>query len=444
MKFLNKIKASEFWSGVIKLSAGQLIGQAITLAATLVLSRIYTDADYGTFGIITSTASIIISIIGLALSSAIMVVDTEEDSRRVFSVAYWMQLLLLAVILIGMFALMPVKRFFETSIPYPVALLLMALYIAINILCSMTRIYINRLKLNNILFWNSLINAGCTVLISIPMGFLNYGFLGLLVSAILAEILCTAQMMRASCPFRKIHGWKEVKQTIVECKRFILFQYPSNMMGTFSNNMPNQALYNMFGDAALGSYGMCNKIFNLPMNLVVAPIQTIYFRTAAQMKDRTKELADFTYDFLQKMMLVAALPMIACMAFGEYIFGFVLGWQWMEAGLIAAIMCPYFLLWFCYNCITYLRVAIGYQHINLYTTIFQILSILTALTIVAVVDGGQLMAIAIFAGVNAFVSLTHIVVSFACMKRNAGKYLLFSLGYLAVCGGIAIALRSLI
>lgn len=444
MKFLKKLKESEFWSGVVKLSAGQLIGQAITLAATLVLSRIYTDADYGTFGIITSTAAIIMSIIGLALGSAVMVAETDEDSRRVFSVAYWAQLVLLAAALLVMILLMPVKQFFETSIPYVAALLLMALHIAINILCSMTRVYINRLKLNNVLFWNSLINAGCTVLISIPMGFLGFGFLGLLAASIVAEILCTAQMMRVACPLRRVRSWQEVKQTFTECKRFVLFQYPSNMMGTFSNNMPNQALYNMFGDAALGSYSMCNKIFNLPMNLIVAPIQTIYFRTAAQMKDKVQELADFTYGFLQKMMLVAAIPMIACMAYGEYIFGFVLGWQWMEAGLIAAIMCPYFLLWFCYNCITYLRVAIGYQHINLYTTIFQILSILIAVAVATVAGGGQIVTIAIFAGVNAFVSLTHIVVSFACMKRNYWKYLIFSSVYLAVCGGIAIVLRSLI
>ena len=159
MKLIAKIKKNEFWDSVIKLSAGQLIAQFITLAATLVLSRIYTDADYGTYGIITSTAAIIISFVSLALGSAIMVVETDEDSRRVFTVAAFAQIILTIIVLVVMVAMTPVKRFFDTSIPYVVALALIGIHIVLNILYTMTRVYINRLKLNNVLFWNSLINV---------------------------------------------------------------------------------------------------------------------------------------------------------------------------------------------------------------------------------------------------------------------------------------------
>ena len=444
MKLFDKLKNSEFWSGVAKLSAGQLIGQGITLAATLVLSRIYTDADYGTFGIITSTAAIIMSAIGLALGSAVMVAETEEDSKRVFSVAYWTQILLLVVVLIGMIAIMPIKRFFDVSIPYLAALGLMGVHIALNILCSMTRIYINRLKMNNVLFWNSLINACCTVFISIPMGVFGAGFVGLLLASIVAEALCVIQMMRSACPFRMIRSFEEIKQTFGECKKFILFQYPSNMMGTFSNNMPNQTLYNMFGDAALGSYAMCNKIFNLPMNLVIAPIQTIYFRTAAQMKDQIESLSDFTYNFLKKMMLIAAVPMIIIMSFGEYIFGFVLGSQWSEAGLIAAIMCPYFLLWFCNSAITYLRVAIGHQKANLYMTSVQLICALLTVILAKMLGADTIATITLFAGINSLFNLADIAVSFMCMKKNCGKYMFLTLIFLVICIAVSHLIRIVV
>ena len=444
MKLLDKLKKNEFWSSVFKLSAGQLIGQAITLAATLVLSRIYTDADYGTFGIITSTAAIVTSVISLALGSAIMGAETDEDSKRVFTVSYLIQLVLLAIVLIGMIALMPVKRFFDTSIPYIAAVCLMGVHIAFNILFTMTRVYINRMKMDNILFWNSLINAGCTVFISIPMGLLGFGFVGLLGASIMAEALCAAQMIFASCPFKKIRSFGEVKQTFIECKRFMLFQSPSNIMGTFSNNMPNQTLYNMFGNAELGSYAMCNKIFNLPLNLLIAPIQTVYFRTAAQMKDKLEELADFTYNFLKKLMLIAAVPMIICMAFGEYIFGFVLGSQWQEAGLIAAIMCPYFLFWFCYNAITYLRVTIGHQKTNLYMTIVQLIFALLAVLIAKICTADIIVTIALFSGINGLFSLANIVVSFACMRKYYFKYCIMSILYIAICIAVALVLRLVV
>lgn len=441
MILFEKLKNSEFWGSVAKLSAGQLIGQMITLGATLILSRIYTDADYGTFGIITSTAAIVMSVISLALGSAIMVAQTDEDSRRVFTVAYFTQMVLLALVMLGMIVLMPVKQFFSTSVPYIVAILLMGVHIALNILSTMTRVYINRLKLNNVLFWNSLINAGCTVCVSIPMGVLGFGFMGLLFATILAELLCAAQMMRASMPFVRIHSFREIRQTFVDCRRFVLYQYPSNMMGTVSNNMPNQALYNLFGDAALGSYAMCNKVFNLPLNLLIAPIQTIYFRTAAQMKDQKEQLAEFTFGFFQKMMWIAAIPMIVCMAFGEYIFGFVLGWQWKEAGLIAAIMCPYFFFWFCNSAITYLRVAIGHQKENLYMTIIQMLSALLAFGIAKALQQDMVVTIGIFAAINAVFNLADIFVSFVCMKKYYWRYLCVSVVFVAVCTTIAYGIR---
>ena len=308
----------------------------------------------------------------------------------------------------------------------------------------MTRVYINRLKLNNVLFWNSLINAGCTVFVSIPMGLLGTGFVGLLMASVFAELLCTVQMMRKAFPFKRIRSYKEVRQTFVDCKKFIVYQYPSNMMGAFANNLPDQTLYNRFGDSALGAYAMCNKVFNLPLRLVVTPIQTIYFRTAAQMKDQKDQLADFTYGFLKKLMMVAIAPIFVCMAFGEYIFGFVLGWQWMEAGLIAAIMCPYFLFWFSYNCITYLRVATGFQKINLYMTAVQLIGAVAALMISAWLSGGTIVTIAVFAGINTLLNIANIVVSFACLKKYYWRYLLLSIGFLLICGILTLSIRMFI
>jgi len=391
-------KKNEFWSSVAKLSAGQIIAQAITIAATLVLSRIYTDSDYGTFGIITSTGAIIMSIIDVALGSAIMVAKTDEDSKRVLTVSFLIQMVLMAAIVFGMIALSPVKKFFTvSSIPYTVAVLIMAVYIAVNSLYSLIRIYINRKKLNNILFLNSLISAGCTVFISIPLGFLKFGFIGLISATVLGALLSIIQMMRVSFPFTKIESFGDIKKTFVECRDFILFQYPSNIMGSVSNNMPNQTLYNMYGGTGLGIYAMCNKVFQMPLNLIITPIQTVYFRKAVEMKDSTKELSDFSFGFIQKFMLLALIPVILVMSFGESIFGFVLGQQWHESGLIAAIMCPYYFFYFCNSCMAYLRVSIGKQKINLVMTVAQLVSSLAALLLVMILPKKLILSVAVFA-----------------------------------------------
>ncbi|MEA4914543.1 MAG: oligosaccharide flippase family protein [Christensenella sp.] len=440
-----RFKKNEFWSSVAKLSAGQIIAQAITLAATLVLSRIYTDSDYGNFGIITSTAAIIISMLNLALGSAVMVARTDEDSRRVLTVTFLVQTVLLTVVILGMLALSPVKKFFDIkSIPYAVALMIMAAYAAVSSLCSLVTVYINRLKLNNVLFWNSLITAGCTVFISIPLGFLKFGFIGLVSSAIIGTLLSIIQMMRASFPFTKIKSFGEIQKTFVECRNFIFFQYPSNVMGTVSNNMPNQTLYNIYGDSALGTYAMCNKVFHMPLNLIITPIQTVYFRKAAEIKDSTKELSDFTFGFIKKFMLLALIPAILVMSFGDSIFGFVLGQQWRESGLIAAIMCPYFFFYFCNSCLAYLRVSIGKQKINLVMTVVQLLSALLSLLLVMVLPEKLILSVAIFAVVNTVFNIVDVMIMFVCMKKNTTKYILYSIGFVSVSVGVSLLIRALL
>jgi O-antigen/teichoic acid export membrane protein len=430
--FIQKIKASEFWSSVAKLSAGQIIGQTITLLATLVLSRIYSSADYGSYGIIASTATIIISIIDLAIDSSIMVAKTDDDSRRIFTVSFLIQTTLLCVVCLGMIIISPYKMFFTTTFSYNLSVFLMALYIISNSLYSKMRIYVNRLKKNNILFWNSIINAGCTVLVSIPLGLLNFGFIGLLSTSILAGLLSFFQMLRADNPFKKINGWGEIKQTIIESKNYILYQYPSNVMGNTAANIPNQMLYNSFGDAMLGQYSMCNKIFSMPLKLIATPIQTVYFRTVAQSPNENEKISDFTFGFIKKMMYIAIFPIVLVMTFGENIFSFLLGNQWDEAGLIAAIMCPYFFFYFCYSCITYLRVAIGKQKVNLVTTIIQILSMIIALIFALKIDN-TMVVITIFAVVNTLLAIINIEINFVCLKKNAILFVVYSFVFLLIC-----------
>ncbi|MEG0834775.1 MAG: oligosaccharide flippase family protein [Christensenellaceae bacterium] len=433
MRLLDKIRKNDFWVSVTKLTAGQLIGQFITLIATIFLSRIYESSDYGTYGIIISTSTIIMSIISLALGSAVMVAKTDLDSKRVFTVTYTFQIVFLLFIAASMLALAPIKRFFETSISYSLSVLLMVIYIAVNTLYTMMRVYINRLKLNNVLFLNSLITAMCTVLISIPLGLLGFGFVGLLLASICSSLFSVIHMLRTSSPFIKSLHWTDVKQTFLDCKEFILFQYPSNIMASFATQIPNLTLFATFGSSALGTYTMCNKVFQMPMNLIVSPIQTIYFRTAAQMSDKKAELADFSFGLVKKFMLIAILPMMIIMVFGEAIFSFVLGSQWAESGKIAAYICPYFFFYFCNNCLTYSKVAIGAQKYNLLHTILYFVGIAGTLIFMQSIMIGSFQMIILFSSVGMFFHILDLFLTFVCMHKNAGKFVACSLVFNLIC-----------
>lgn len=429
MKILTKFLKSTFWRSVISLSAGQVIGQVITLLTTPVVSRLYTTEEYGEFGIITSTATIIIGIIGLGLGSMIMVAKDDEDAKRIFRVTYFLQFVLAFLLCGGMLALSPVKRFYETTISYEISILLMFAYISTNAFVLLLYMYINRLKLNKVLLLNPLINAGCTLIITIPFGLLKFGFIGLILASIVASLLASMHMLRFSSPFTTRIKYGDIRYVFQEGKKFIFFQYPANLMAIVAGQLPNQMLSSTFGNATLGSYAMCNKLFNFPMHLVARPIQTVYYRTATEKYRNNESIAPLTYSLVTKICYIAILPTILIVLFGKQLFTFVLGSKWSEAGTIAPILILQYVLNFCNNCITYCRVSIGKQKWNLYATIIHLVLIFTAMYVGYAVTGTLLGVLMFFGIFNALWHIIDIEISFACLKQYYLRWPIFALLY---------------
>lgn len=439
-----KLKNNPFWKSVATLSAGQIIAQLINIVSIPIISRIYSKTAYGDFGIVTSTATIIVGFIGMGLSSAIMVPKTKEESKTIFKVTYFLQfilsLLICAVIIIISFKI----KLFETQIPYFLAIIIMFLYICLSSLSSLMNIYVNKLNMNKVLFFNPLIGAMSTLLITLPLGLLGLDIIGLYIANIVTLIIVNAHMLTRANPFKGKFNFADIKNVFIKYKHFVIYQYPANLMDTFTLQAPNQILSNNFGNAALGDYAMCNKIFSMPMSLISAPIQTVYFRTASQKYRDGEDIADFTYSLVMKIMLLAIIPIITLMSFGETLFSFILGSQWKVAGTLASILALQYVFSFCYNCITYCRVCINKQKINLYTSIAQVVTIVSSLLIGALFFKSLIGTISCFAVANLIFSIINIAINFYCLKKYTFKFVTRAILFCFICVAVTFILKWLL
>ncbi|MEG1559369.1 MAG: oligosaccharide flippase family protein [Clostridia bacterium] len=428
-----KIKGNNFWKSVAALSSGQIIAQLINLFSVPIISRIYSKESYGDFGIIISTATIIIGFIGMGLGSAIMAPKTDEESEKVFRTSFSIQFVLSFVLCLGFLILMPYYQFFTSQIPYPVAILIMFVYINLTVLSSLMNIYINRLKMTKVLFLNPLIGALVTLLVTLPLGLLGLDAVGLYIASIISYTIINIHMLRKANPFTKKPSFAEMQYIIKKYRHFIIYQYPSNLMTAFTSQMPNQLLSSNFGNSALGDYSMCNKIFTMPISLIAAPIQTIYFRTVTQKYRDGEDIADFTFSLITKLMLLSIIPIIILMAFGEPIFSFILGDQWRIAGKLASILALQYVFTFCNNCITYCRVTINKQKINLLVSLFQAIIIIISLIIGVSIFKTLIGTITCFAIASTVYNIIDIFISFRCLKKYSFKFLIISFIYCLIC-----------
>lgn len=437
-----RFKGSGFWKSIVTLSAGQIIALSINIFTIPIISRIYSKEAFGDFAIVTSTATIIIGFIGLGLGSAIMMPKSDEESEEILVSSLLIQIFLLIAVTIVMFILMPYYKIVSSELPYIVAIMVMFIYIILTVISSLMSVYINRLKMDKVLFINPLIGALLALCLKIPLGLMGFDSVGLYIATITSLILVNIHMIRNANPFKKKINLSGVFCVLKKYKDFVIYQYPANLMGIFTSQMPNQLLGRNFGSSALGDYSMNNSVFAVPSGLLASPIQTIYFRTVSQRYRDGEDIADFTYSLITKLMIVSSVPIIAIMAFGEEIFAFVLGAQWASAGILASLLALQYLFSFLYNCITYCRVAINKQRVNLFTSVFQFVFIIASLIFGVIFFNTLLGTIACFAVANLIYQIINISITFFCLKKHAIKFLLFSILFCLASITIAFMLKS--
>lgn len=436
MKIMNELivrfKKNTFWRSVTTLVSGTVLAQFIGLLTTPVVSRLYDTKAYGEYGIIISTATIIISVVTLGLSSAVMLPTNDDECNDVFMVTFVTSLLLSTFVLMIMIGIIWGFKFLDSKIYSISFCLLVYIYVVINNLKGLLTIYINRKKLTRVLFYNSLIGAFVTLLVTIPLGLLKLGGIGLIVAGIIATIISIIQMIYHVNPFKRLPNIFIFKSVFKKYKDYVLFQYPSNFIGNFAIQLPTQMLSASFGNESLGSYSMCEKLLGIPSRLIGVPINNIYFRTASEYYKEGKNLANFTFSLVTKIMMGAFLPIVVIIFWGEPIFAWVLGAEWSKAGKLASILILQYVLMFCQNCTSYCRVAIGKQRVNLVVSLLRLTAVGLSIIIGKYIFGGLLSTIICFSIGSSIYLIIDMAINFYCMKKYWVKYTMFALVYFAV------------
>lgn len=432
--------ANGFIRAVLTLMTGAALGQAIGLATTPIVSRIYDTSAYGEYALFTSIATVFAVVSQAGLASAIMMPKEDAEARMVFNSAFIFMVAFVSIAFLTLIVISPFFRIFSFGTSYAYILTALAFHMLLTNASNLLRVYVNRLKMYRVLFWNSIISASVTLAITIPLGILGAGVWGFIMAGIIGNAICVAQMLMKANPFSRL-GLAQFKQVLSNYRRFIFLQFPANMMDTLSQQLPNQILGSAFGSASLGSYSMSNKILGIPSRLIAAPVNTVYFRTAVEYVQKGKDLASFTFKMVKKILYCASVPIIVLIAFGEPLFSFVLGSQWEEAGLLSAMLSFQYALTFCQTCVSYCRVALDRQGVNMAMSICNLAIVGTSLLVGIVLFVNPIQVVACFALGSCLVQMIDMLINFICLKHYAFSYVIFIVTYLCIVGFIGLGIR---
>lgn len=409
---------SEFSRNVLTLMTGTTIAQAIPIAISPILTRIYTPEDFGVFALYMAIVSIVAVIATGRYEMAIMLPKEDEDVKSIVK-------LIMILLLTVTFVTFLIIFFFNENITdafenqeisswlyfLPVSIFLVGLYQVYNYLLIREKNF-KRLSTNKVIV--STTNAATQ---------LSYGFaisngFGLLFGNIISYIVSIYFIIKSKVVNKYFH-FKDnsIKEVAKEYQNFPRYDVPSVLVNVVANQLPLLALGKFFGLGVVGFYSLMYKVLMMPISLLSSTVLDVFKQRATEDYNKYGNCKDIYIKTFKSLVLLGIVPFSILGIFAPEIFAFVFGESWKVAGEFAQIMTPIFFLNFIVNPLSYTFFIAQKQKLNL---IGQF--ILLILTIISIYIGLQFndeyITVITFAISYSFVYVFYLVISFKFSLGN--------------------------
>jgi O-antigen/teichoic acid export membrane protein len=205
----------------------------------------------------------------------------------------------------------------------------------------------NRLRLYTVIAVIQIVIVVLTVIVSITLGFLEYGYAGLMVAYLLGQIVTFSiywlVMHQNNKNLKKVKK-KHMLAVARKHKDFSLYTTPTAFIENFSLQAPIYALSFMGDLNLIGLFNRARQLITMPFSLFGSSIATVFQRQAAVAyadKGTCRKLYVKTFCSLLSLGVV---PTAVLMIWAPDIFELYLGSNWREAGYIVRILAPMLLL----------------------------------------------------------------------------------------------------
>lgn len=382
---LNKLKPkSEFTKNVLTLMTGTTIAQAIPIAISPILTRIYTPEDFGLFALFIAITSVFGSIATGRYELAIMLPKKDENAINILALGLIITatLSLILLIIIICFNDYLILLFSNKEIGYWLYFLPLTVFFIgfFNVLSYFN----NRKKYYKDIASATIIKSVILTIVQLIIGWFKGGVSGLIYGEILSRMFANAKLLK------NITKDKLLVSQISKVKIFALAKkykdFPKFSMlaifaNTLSSNLINIFISSFYSVVTLGFYSLSERIMGAPISLIGKSISQVYYQQASQ---EYKELGSIQKTFFftaKKLFIIGSIIFGSLFFIIEDLFVFVFGKEWLLAGFYSKIL---IFLYFCRFVVSPLTVTPMIFNRTKIDLIFQILMLFLILILAVI------------------------------------------------------------
>jgi O-antigen/teichoic acid export membrane protein len=333
-----RLGKSGFVRNVAAVATGIAAAQAISLAFTPFLSRLYGPEAFGALAAFTAVVNIITPLSTLGFANAIVMPSSDEGATAVARLSLVCAGMVAPLALAFVWLFQPQLAQWTGLGATPGFLYLIPVSLLLGGLLSVaeqtaTREGLFKAKAGSHVASTLLMNIG-----KLAGGMLAPSGLVLIVISMVGKAL-NYSMLLARVPregtfqVRRWFGTAGIRQAATEQLDFALYRMPQAVINTASFGLPVILLTTLFGPAIAGQYSITTLILGAPVMLLGQSVTDVFFPKVTESIRRNRSMAAALLKRSTVAMAgLALLPFGVVAAAGHIVFPFVLGAQWARAG----------------------------------------------------------------------------------------------------------------
>ena len=337
---IKQLTKSKFVRNVVLVASGTAGAQAITMALSPIITRLYGPEAFGLLGTFIATLGVVTPIAALAYPIAIVLPKSDDDAKGLAKLSFRIALVIaLAFSLILLIAgnqiatVLGMQAIASFMLLIPLAMFFSALQqimqqwlirkkqfkVTARIAVSQSLI-INSSKIGVGWFW--------------PIGS------ALIVLATLGNMLYAVQLWFGAKKWADNDGRIDspaihevsLKSLAYKYRDFPYYRAPQIFINALSQSLPVLMLASFFGPASAGFYTIGRTVLGMPSMLLGKAVADVFYPKIAESANRNENLYSPIFKATLALAGIGAIPYGLVFLFGPWLFSLVFGEEWRVAG----------------------------------------------------------------------------------------------------------------
>ena len=362
---LNKLKPkSEFSRNVLTLMTGTTIAQAIPIAISPILTRIYTPEDFGVFALYIALVNFIAIIVTARYELAIVLPKEDENAVNILalSLIIVVGIVVFITIIILLFKdklllFLDIKSIGNFIYLIPFSILVAGLNQSFNYWANRKQ-YFTTMS-------SSQIFQSITIGVTQPvLGYFNI-FGGLIIGNLFGKIISGFILINKFFKNDTVQI-KNINKDIIlqQMKKYKDFPL-INSLHAFSDIIRTSGsailISSFFGSAILGLYALSLRVLQVPVGIIGSALGQVLYKKFSFMYNNNENL----YLYAKRIVLIlllGALPVFGILYFiAPELFAFIFGEKWRVAGEYSRYLMPYLFMNFIISPISSIPIILNKQ-----------------------------------------------------------------------------------